>query len=127
MYQDLITRIRNAQQAKKEFVKLPYSGMDFAVAEILAKNNYVDSVAKKGRLPKRVIEIKLKYDKEGGGVINGVKFLSVPSRHLYAGYQKLRPIKQGHGLGVISTSKGLLTNIEARKEKVGGELLFEIW
>ncbi|MBI2025068.1 MAG: 30S ribosomal protein S8 [Candidatus Harrisonbacteria bacterium] len=127
MYQDLITKIRNAQQAKKEFIKVPYSGMDFAVAEILAKNNYIENVAKKGRLPKRIIEIKIKYDKDGSGVINGTKFLSVPSRHLYAGYQKLRPVKQGHGLGVISTSKGLRTNTEARKQKVGGELLFEIW
>lgn len=126
MYLDLLIKIKNAQKARKETLKVPYSNLDFAVAEVLAKNNYLDSVAKKGRMPKRVIEIKLRYE-NGRGVITGTNFLSKPSRRLYGGYKTLRPVKQGYGLGVISTPKGVMTTKEARKEKVGGQLLFEIW
>lgn len=126
MYTDLLTRIKNAQQAKKEKLKAPYSMMDSAILESLLKHGYVAEVVKKGRLPKRIIEIKLKYE-NGRGVINGIKFLSVPSRHLYGGYKEFRPVKQGCGIAVVSTPKGIMTAKEARKEKVGGELLFEIW
>ena len=96
------------------------------VAELLARYHYIGGVVKKGRLPKRVIEIKLKY-KDNKGVISGIKFLSKPSRRLYLGYRDLRPVKQGYGLLVISTPKGIMTGAEARKLKLGGELLFEIW
>jgi len=125
-YIDLITRIKNAQAVKKESLKLPFSNMDLAVAEILARRGYVDDAQKKGRLPKRVIEIKLKYE-NGQGVISGVKIISRPSRRIYAGYQELRPVKQGYGLGVISTSQGIMTYSDAHKAKLGGQRLFEIW
>lgn len=127
MVTDLLIRIKNAQAARKESLKVPFSNLDFAVSEILAKNNYVESAAKKGRMPKRIIEIKLKYDKDGKGAITGVKLLSVPSRQLYGGYKELHRVLQGYGLGVLSTPKGLMTNQEAKKAKVGGQLLFEIW
>jgi small subunit ribosomal protein S8 len=127
MYLDLLIQIKNAQQAKKDSLKVPYSNLDFAIAELLAKHNYLDSVAKKGRMPKRIIEIKPKYDQKGQGAINGLKILSKPSRQLYVGYKELRPVKQGYGLSVVSTSKGIMTGKDARKEKVGGQVLFEIW
>ncbi len=127
MYIDLLTKIKNAQQARKEFVKLGFSNMDLAVAELLAKNNFIDSATKKGRLPKRIIEIKLKYRDRNVGAISGVKFLSKPSRRLYAGYKDLRLVRQGYGMAVISTPKGIMTYKEARKQKLGGEILFEIW
>ena len=126
MYTDLLIKVKNAQKARKEMVKSAYSNFDYAIAEILAKNNYVDSVSKKGRMPKRVMEIKLKYA-NNKGAINGLRILSTSSRRLYVGYEKLRPIKQGYGLVVLSTSKGLMTGQEARKSKLGGQLLFEIW
>ncbi|MEK7192175.1 MAG: 30S ribosomal protein S8 [Patescibacteria group bacterium] len=127
MYTDLLIKIKNAQQAKKDLIKLPYSNMDFAIAELLAKNKYVASVAKKGRMPKRVIEVKLQYDKNGVGAIEKVRFVSKPSRRIYSGYENLRPVRQGFGIGVLSTPKGLMTNMEAKKAKVGGQLLFEIY
>lgn len=126
MYIDLLIKVKNAQKAKKEFLKLPYSNLDFAVAELLAKNNYVDSAAKKGRLPKRIIEVKLKYT-DGQGAISGLRILSKPSRRLYAGYSEFRKIRQGYGTAVVSTSKGLMTTKDAKKQKIGGQLLFEIW
>lgn len=127
MYLDLLTKIKNAQKARKEILKVPYSNLDFAIAELLAKNNYLESAAKKGRMPKRIIEIKLKYNQEKQGAINGIVTLSKPSRRLYAGYRDFKLVKQGYGLAVVSTSKGTMTAKEARKMKLGGQLLFEIW
>jgi len=126
MYHDLLIRIKNAQAVKQERIKSPYSKFDEAIADLLLKHKFVSGVSKKGRMPKRVLEIELKYD-NGSGVINGVKFLSKPSRRIYAGYKELRPVRQGYGLLVVSTPQGLLGGYEARKKKVGGELLFEIW
>lgn len=126
MYIDLLTKLKNAQKAKKQSIKMPYSNMDFAVAEILAARGFVGAVTKKGRMPKRVMEVELKYE-NGQGALGGMRFLSVPSRRLFAGYKDLHPVKQGYGISVLSTPSGLLTNSEARKKKVGGQLLFEIW
>lgn len=126
MYYNLLTKIKNAQAVKRESVKMPYTNMDFAIAEILVKNKFLDEVSKKGRMPKRVIDIKLKY-KDGVGAVQGVKLLSKPSRKLYAGYKDIRPVRQGYGLLVLSTPNGILDGKNARKQKVGGQLLFEIW
>lgn len=127
MVTDLLTQIKNAQKARKELLKVSYSNTDFAIAELLAKHHYVESAAKKGRMPKRVIEIKLKYDQSGKGAIGEIKILSTPSRRLYSGYKDFRPVKQGYGLAAVSTSQGIMTTQEAKKLKVGGQLLFEIW
>ena len=126
MYTDLLTKIHNAQRAKKLSVKLPYSNMDMAVAEILAARGFVLSATKKGRAPKRIIEVELKYEADKGA-ISSIKFLSVPSRRLYAGYKEMRPVRQGFGVAIVSTPKGVMTATDARKQKVGGQLLFEIW
>jgi len=71
--------------------------------------------------------LKLKYDEEKRGAIRGIKLVSKPSRKLYTGYRQLRPVRQGYGVGIISTPKGIMTVKEAKKQKVGGQLLFEIW
>jgi small subunit ribosomal protein S8 len=126
MYTDLLTKIHNAQRAKKASVKVPYTNMDMAIAEILVARGFVLSATKKGRAPKRIIEVELKYD-DDKGAISSVKFLSVPSRRIYAGYKEMRPVRQGFGMAVVSTPKGIMTASQARKQKVGGQLLFEIW
>lgn len=127
MYTHLLAKIKNAQAVKKDSVKLPYSNMDFAIAELLSNHKFLDGAFKKGRMPKRVLDIKLKYDKNGQGAVQGIKILSKPSRRLYAGYKELRPIRQGYGLLVLSTPKGVMDGKSARKQKLGGQLLFEIW
>src|SRR3989344_1403056 len=127
MYLDLLTKIKRGKAVKKEGVKLPYAEMDFVIAELLAKHKFVESASKKGRMPKRVLDVKLKYDEDGKGAVQGVRVLSKPSRRLYAGYKDLRPIRQGYGLLVISTPKGIMDGKSARKQKLGGQLLFEIW
>ncbi len=96
------------------------------IVKVLEKNGYVNSFERKGRGVKRVLEIKLGYE-SGKGIINGVRFMSKPSRKVYLGYRDIRPVKQGHGLMVLSTPAGIVTGQEARKAKVGGEALFQIW
>lgn len=126
MYFNLLTKIKNAQAAKKEFVRVPFSKMDFAVAELLQKKNFVKGVTKKGKGAKRVLEVQINYE-NGEGAIQGIKILSKPSRRLFVGYKDLKPVRQGFGMAVLSTPKGILAGKEAKREKVGGQLLFEIW
>ncbi len=127
MYFDLLTKIKNAQAVEKESIKTPYNNMDFVVAELLVDHKFIQSIEKKGRMPKRIMEIKLKYDQDGNGAVQGTRFLSKPSREIYVGYKEIKPIRQGYGLLVISTSKGIMDGKKAKKLKLGGQILFEIW
>ena len=123
MYTDLLTKIRNAKKAKKPSLKVPFSQADKAVAEIMEKAGFLKKVEVKGRSFKKVMEIELNPDRD----IQGLKFISKPSRRLYAGYKDIKKVKGGQGFVVISTSKGIINGEEARKLKIGGQLLFEIW
>jgi len=126
MYIDLITKIKNAQHARKESLKVPYSKNKEAIVDILTKNGYLDAFEKKGRGFKKFLEIKLKYY-NGEGAIHGVKFLSKPSRHLYYQVKDIKPVKKGYGILLISTSKGIMDGKTAKRQHLGGEALFEIW
>lgn len=124
MYTDIITKIKNAQAARKKNLKVPYNEIDLRVAELLARKGFLRSAERKGKGYKRIIAIVLN---DSDGHILGTKFMSKSSRRIYSGYKMLRPVHQGFGFSVLSTSKGLMTGDEAKKNKVGGELLFEIW
>jgi len=126
MYINLLTQLKNAQAAKKESIKVPYSKIDERILEILKKNGYVEDFEKKGRGAKRILEIGLKYS-DDKKTIEGLKFISKSSRRLYTGYEKIRSVRHGYGLLVLSTNKGILTGKEAKKMKIGGEVLFKIW
>ncbi len=123
MYTDFLIKIKNARLAEKKILKTKFTKMDKAIAEILESANFLKKIDLKGKPPKKMIEIEL----DGKKRISGLKFLSRPSLRRYVGYKELRTSKGGRGLIVISTSKGILTSIEAKKQKVGGQLLFEIW
>ena len=112
--------------AKKESIKIPFNKTDFAVAELLSKKHFLKGAARKGKGIKKIIEVQLNYE-DKIGAIRGVKFLSKPSRRLYVGYKEIKPVKHGFGIVVLSTSKGIMTGSEARREKAGGEILFEVW
>ena len=114
MYIDLLTKIKNAQQAKLPNVKAPFSKMDLAIAELLAKHKFIELVEKKGRMPKRIIDIKLRYTPDGGGVITGIEFLSHPGVFMAAGV--IYPRCCGYGLFILSTPKGIMTGAEAKKK-----------
>jgi small subunit ribosomal protein S8 len=126
MYYDLLAKLKNATMAKKEKITVPFSKMDEAVLKALVENGYVKSADIEVVGEKNVIVIRLAY-KNKAAVINDFKIVSKPSRRFYFDYRSLRPVKQGYGVAVLSTSKGIMTNKVAKKNKTGGEYLFEIW
>ncbi len=124
MYIDLLIRLKNAQAARKKFIKFsPFNKLDKAICEILMKNNFITKFELKGKSPKNYLEIYLNPKKK----IKGIKFISKPSVKIYQGYKNLKPVKSGFGLGIITTSKGVLSYNEAKEQKLGGQVLFEIW
>lgn len=127
MYTDTLIRIKNSLARGKERVKIPYSRFDLEILDALSRAGYLESVTRKGRGVRRIIEVKLKYDDGGTPSIAGIKFVSRPSRRLFAGYREIKRSHQGYGNFLISTSGGIMTDVEARKKKVGGQVLFEIW
>jgi len=124
MYYDLLPKIKNAILARKEKITVPFSKMDLAILKSLVAGGYVKSVEKKTVGRRNLLDVHLRDRKDGTVEF---KLMSKPSRRLYRDYRSLRTVKQGHGLGVLSTSKGIMSDREARKAKVGGEYLFEIW
>jgi small subunit ribosomal protein S8 len=124
---DLINQIKNAGAVKKATVSIPFSNFKLAIAEKLKAEGWVKGVEKKGKKVKKTLDITLKYDDEGAAHIKGVKRVSKPGRRLYRGADEIIPVRYGHGAVIFSTPKGVMTGLEAKKEKVGGEALFEIW
>ncbi|MDP3975123.1 MAG: 30S ribosomal protein S8 [Candidatus Jorgensenbacteria bacterium] len=123
MYINFLIQLKNAVRAGKKSAKLPYTVMDLKVAEVLARHGFLKNVEVKGRAPQKIIEVEFSAKRP----IRDVRFKSTPSVARYAGYREVRQVKQGHGLLVLTTPKGVRAGHEARKEKVGGKLLFEIW
>lgn len=123
---DMLTRIRNAQAVGHKTVEMSFSKLKFNLAQVLAKEGLIEGVSYYGRKTKKTIEIKLKYY-QGKPVINSLKRISKPGQRIYKSKDQIRPVRQGYGKAIISTSQGLLTDEEARKKKIGGEVLCEIW
>lgn len=124
---DFIVRLTNAGAVKAASVSVPYSAFKMAIAEKLKDAGFVQSIDKKGKKVKKSLDITLKYTEAGKHAIQGVKRISKPGRRMYKSVREIIPVRYGHGALVLSTPKGVLTDKEARKEKVGGEVLFEIW
>ena len=125
---DMLTRIRNANTAKHDTVDVPSSKMKLAIAEILFKEGYIKKyeVIEDGVF--KTIHITLKYGKDKNEkIITGLKRISKPGLRVYAGKDELPRVLGGLGVAIISTNKGILTDKEARKEQVGGEVLAFIW
>ncbi|MEA2112936.1 MAG: 30S ribosomal protein S8 [Patescibacteria group bacterium] len=124
---ELIIGIKNAGKAGKESVKFPYSNFKMSIAEILAKEGYIKSVSKVGKMPKRILEVEIAYKDRNLPKIKDVVRVSKLSKRIYKGSGDIQSIKNGYGMSVLSTSNGVMTDKEARKAKVGGEVLFKIW
>jgi small subunit ribosomal protein S8 len=124
---DMFTKIRNAQAVKKEMVLIPYSKLKMEIAKVFLKNNYIKEINRRGKKNKKSIELVLSYDENGKGVINHIGRISKPSRRVYLSFKEIKPVRHGFGIMLLSTTKGILTDKEAKKEKVGGEALCEIW
>ena len=123
---DMLTRIRNAQAVKKPEVVLPLSKIKFNMAKILEKEGYIGEI-KKEKANYGQIRIILKYDEEGQSVIKNLKRISKPGMRIFVSKDKLPRVLSGLGIAIISTSQGLMTNKEARKRGMGGEVLCEIY
>jgi len=123
---DMLNRIRNAQAILHPTVEAPFSNLKYEIAKILEKQGFIEKVEKKGKKAKKIIEITLKYT-DKTPAISGLRRISKPGQRIYQNYQEVKRVKGGYGIAIISTSKGLMTDKEARKQKIGGEVLCEVW
>jgi len=124
---DMIIRLKNAAMARREVVSMPMSKLKLAIAQKLKQRGYLSEVRTHGKNVTKTIEVVLARGQGGSYRITDVKRISKPGMRVYRGAMEMRPVRGGTGTALISTPKGVLFGDEARKEKVGGEVLFEIW
>lgn len=124
---DMLTRIRNANSSKHKTVDVPSSNMKKAIAKILFEEGYIKAFEEIKDEAQGIIRITLKYDEKGARVIDGLKRISKPGLRVYASKDELPQVLNGLGIALISTSKGIKTDKEARNEGLGGEVLAYVW
>jgi small subunit ribosomal protein S8 len=123
---DMLTRIRNAQAVEHQTVDIPFSKIKMALAELLEKNNWIAKAEAKGKKINKYIEMTLKYE-DGQPAISNLKRISKCGCRIYIKKDEIKPIRQGYGMTILSTSKGLMTGMEARKKGLGGEVICQIY
>lgn len=124
---DMLTRIRNANNSKKKTVDIPASNMKKKIAEILEAEGYIKSVEILNDNTQGTIRVTLKYNEKGGKTIEGLRRISKPGLRVYASKDELPTVLNGLGIALISTSKGLMTDKEAREQGLGGEVIAYVW
>jgi small subunit ribosomal protein S8 len=124
---DMLTRIRNANALRYESVSMPYSKMKASIAEILKREGFVSEVTAEGEGVKKSLVITLKYASNGERVISGLRRISKPGLRVTVEADKLPRVLNGLGIAIISTSQGIMTDKEARKAHLGGEVLCYVW
>ncbi|MGI5959839.1 MAG: 30S ribosomal protein S8 [Massiliimalia sp.] len=124
---DMLTRIRNANSAKHDTVDVPASNMKKAIAQILEEEGYIKSYQVIDDGKQGIIRITLKYGENKTQIISGLRRVSKPGLRIYASCEDMPKVMKGLGIAVVSTSKGVMTDREARKQNVGGEILAFIW
>jgi small subunit ribosomal protein S8 len=122
---DMLTRIRNANQALLPVVELPHSKVKESIAQILKKEGYVSDVNVEGKA-KKTIKLKMKYQGRKG-VIEGLRRVSTPGLRRYTGSTEIPRVRGGLGVAIVSTSEGVMTGTQARNKNIGGELLCYVW
>ena len=123
---DMLNQIKNAQAVGKTEVLVPLSKIKNEIATLLSKENFVGDVKKTTKGKIKSLKITLKYA-EGIPAIEGFKRVSKPGQRIYNGVHDIKRVRGGYGLSIISTSKGLMINSEARKQKLGGEVICQVW
>ena len=130
---DMFNRIKNAQAVDHPTVDIPWSGIKYEIAKILEKNGFIEGAERRGRHPARYIRVVLKYESQGSSgvrpipAIRGLRRISKPGQRIYLASQEIKKVRGGTGIAIISTPQGVMTGKEARKQKVGGEVLCEVW
>ncbi|MFH1780511.1 MAG: 30S ribosomal protein S8 [Candidatus Nealsonbacteria bacterium] len=123
---NMLNSIKNAQAVLLPQIEVDFSNLKYEIARILERREFVGKVAKSGKKIGKTIEIVLKYDNKAP-VISGIKRISKPGQRIYVPAQKIKSVRGGYGISIISTSKGLMTGSEAKKQNLGGEIICEIW
>ena len=124
---DMLTRIRNATTARHTQVTMPSSKMKVAIAKILREEGFVQDFDVKEEKPQPTLRIRLKYVEGRKPVLSGLERVSRPGRRVYSGAETLKWVKSGMGIGIVSTSKGIMTDRKARRQNLGGEVLCYVW
>ncbi len=132
---DMLNIIRNGYLVLRPSVDVAFSNLNYEILKILEKNDFIEKTEKKGKKMRKFIEVVLKYqEKNDQGVkpikipaISGIKRISRPGQKIYVQASKIKRVRSGYGISIISTPKGLLTGSEARRQKAGGELICEVW
>jgi small subunit ribosomal protein S8 len=124
---DMLARIRNAGGARHAQMTCPASKLKLAVAQVLSDEGFIGSVESDGDDKKPTLTISLRYQDDGRLMIEGMRRVSKPGRRVYVGAGEVKQVRAGLGMAVLSTSKGMLCDRDARVEKVGGEVICEVW
>jgi small subunit ribosomal protein S8 len=124
---DLLTRIRNAQRARHAQATMPSSQLKLAVARVMESQGYVEGVQVEAEEGKPVLRVGLRYRDDGREMIDGLRRVSRPSRRVYVGAEQIPQVRNGLGIAILSTSRGVMSDQDARAQKLGGELLCEVW
>lgn len=123
---DMLTRIRNAVRVERAYVDIPASRVKRGIADVLKREGFIWDWEEVEQSPANLLRLELKYGSNGERVIQSIRRMSKPGRRLYAHCKDLKPVLGGMGITIISTSKGVISDREARREKVGGEILCEV-
>jgi small subunit ribosomal protein S8 len=124
---DMLTRIRNASMVNHKQVVVPTSKVKVAIAQILKAEGFIDNFAVTNEQPQANLVMRLKYTGRGDSVITGLERVSKPGKRVYTGHREIPWVRAGLGISIVSTPKGLMTGREARKAKLGGEIVCNVW
>jgi small subunit ribosomal protein S8 len=124
---DLLVRLKNGAQRRHETVAVPTSKLKRAILEILKREGYVDGIEDGVRDGHPILDVRLRYVGEGQPMITGLERISKPGRRVYVGSKDIAKVRNGIGVSILSTSKGIMTDQESRKNKLGGEILCSVW
>lgn len=123
---DMLTRLRNAVIARHEFTNMPHSLLKEHIAQVLKSEGYVDDVRTAENEGKKTLTVVLRYNNKQAA-IDGITRLSSPGRRVYVRHDRIPRVRSGMGISILSTSRGVMTDRDARKQRVGGELLCAVW
>ncbi|MBX3214247.1 MAG: 30S ribosomal protein S8 [Labilithrix sp.] len=124
---DMLARIRNGALARHDRVEMPHSNLKKHIADVLKSEGFVDDVRESDGEGKRTLTLVLRYGRGKDSAIDGVRRVSAPGRRVYVRYDRIPRVRSGMGISILSTSRGVMTDRQAREQKVGGELLCEVW
>ena len=124
---DMLTRIRNASMARHERAEMPHSRLKEHVAGVLKAEGYLDDVRVSEGEEQKTLTVVLRYGRDRQAAIDGIRRVSTPGRRVYVRHDRIAKVCSGMGISILSTSRGVMTDKEARRQRVGGELLCEVW